>query len=82
MNEFERYFEMPMKTSLQLSTMMDSELKAMHDKLARHHLMVQIARNFRDLRVKQQMKEQIALIEAEMKKRAENKEQEKKLLEV
>lgn len=82
MNEFERYFEMPMKTSLQLSTMLDSELKAMYNKLARHYLMVQIARNFRDLRVKTQMKEQIALIEAEMKKRAEKKEQEKKLLEV
>lgn len=82
MNEFERYFEMPMKTSLQLSTMLDSELKVMYDKLARHHLMVQIARNFRDLRVKTLMKEQIALIEAEMKKRAEKKEQEKKLLEV
>lgn len=82
MNEFERYFEMPMKTSLQLSTMLDSELKAMYDKLARHHLMVQIARNFRDLRVKTLMKEQIALIEAEMKNRAEKKEQKKKLLEV
>ena len=81
MNEFERYFEMPMRTSLQLSTMLDSELKTMHDKLARHHLMVQIARNFRDLRVKTQMREQLALIDAEMKKRAERAKQEKAELE-
>ena len=69
MNEYERYIKKPLYTATQLSTMTDVELKSLYRFLRFQPIMVQVVKNFRNLRIKQLLKEQIVLVEKILKQR-------------
>lgn len=69
MNEYKRYIGKPLYTEIQLSVMTDKELKSLYKFLRFQPIMVQIVKNFKDLRIKQLLREQIVLIEKVLKQR-------------
>lgn len=69
MNEYKRYIGKPLYTEIQLSVMTDMELKLLYKFLRFQPIMVQIVKNFKDLRIKQLLREQIVLVEKVLKQR-------------
>lgn len=69
MNEYKRYIGKPLYTEIQLSVMTDMELKSLYKFLRFQPIMVQIVKNFKDLRIKQLLREQIVLVEKVLKQR-------------
>ena len=67
--EYRRYMNKPVYTAIQLSTMTNSELKDILRTLKFHPMLVQTVSNFRTLRIKQILRDQIKLFETELVKR-------------
>lgn len=67
--EYKRYIGHPAYTEIQLSTMTEGDLKSLYRNLKFQPIMVQIVKNFRDLRIKQLIREQITLIEKVLNQR-------------